>query len=260
MRRSSSGSIAVFSLFTAFLLFMFLLFIVDLGRAVYLSRKAQPVADAALLSSLRVRVEGLQASAKRASLVAALLESGNSDGGFSPATRWSELDQRSKDLRKSIPGYKGRITAVLKAVLGANGIRREAANLTETQASVLGIEATDEPIVDENGQQKIFRGVWLKRLWHTDERLAQPDETSAGGVSLSYPVLSDWARSGGIAGWIGEKQAKGRLRWDVRASEQAGIGGNGGFPRRWGDALDGTAVRPYRVPYFYAELTGYESK
>lgn len=235
------------------ILFLLTLLVADMGRVSYLSQKAQAVSDAALLSSLRLRVEALEGIAERWWSFGNLFYGGTNQGAVSSNESWNELFQKSDQLKRALPGYKGRIKAVIKVVEEANQVPAHKVQLWDDSALDLGISAQDQWISLENGARKLLSGAWYKRNWAPSDSWGEPKEKSHIAVSWLMPLLGFQFLS--FQNWMVHKESWGRVRWDVDLNDRLiQLQGNGGFPRTWPEALNGGKVDPFRIPTFSAQL------
>ncbi len=251
MSRVPSGNVTVLLLPTLGVFFFLTLLAIDLGRARYFSGKAQTVADATLLSSLRLRVEGLEAVAERWNAWGDVFTGGGAAGARTQSRHWARLENESDKLRRALSGYKGRIKAVVKIVAEANGVARDRVEIQNGGALELGLTSQDQWVEDETGARRRVRGLWYKREWDLGRTLGRPREFSAHRFTASFRIF------GGR--WSLSREAVGKLSWDVPMND--GVirsRGNGGFPRAWTEALDRGAVAPHRYAHFEAGLTNGE--
>lgn len=236
-------------------LFFLSLFVIDWGRGQYWTGRLQTMADATLMSSLRIRVEGLRRVSERWEQFGSLYESGDVNGAFVLSKNRDTISKKATKLKKSISGYKGRIKAVIKVVSEANGVARERVLIEDDSASQLGLDPNSIRIRDESGATKLLEGAWYQRIWGAADRLGEPDGVSTHQIFFNMPLLGRTSLLSATQGWDVSRRAHGRIRWDVPVESLAvQTQGNGGFPRQWGEALNGKQVEPHRYPFFRVEL------
>lgn len=226
------GAVVVLFLFISLAFFWFALFALNIGRSFYVIERAQTTAEMTALSSLRMRSEGLKKIAERWEIFGSSFTGGNSAGASAPRDYFDAMAADANTLARALPGYKARISSVIKVVSEANGISRENVEIIDNTASQLGLIPQDLAVIDETDTWRVLPAGWYKRAWDT------LDDVTAHAVRLELP-LNNLKTT---------QVAQARLRWDVRGA------GNGGFPSVWAEALDGGQVRPHRYPYYWAEL------
>lgn len=241
------GNLLVMMIFFVLAFGLFSKLVFDVARWIYIEKRLQASADAALLSSLRIRVDGLQTVAQRWNAVGRYVVEGYPNGHMLvPASSWILIQREAETLRRALSGYRGRISAVLGVVLEANRIPRESARFVANGAQDLGIVAEAGVLRDEGGHLKTMAGAWYRRRWAPTQVLSHPPEHSVYELELSGP---------GSLFWRPRIFSRGRVRWDVdRDNSQIQVRGNGGFPAQWLQALDGNRVDPHRFPVFSAGL------
>ncbi|OVE75429.1 hypothetical protein BVX98_07705 [bacterium F11] len=247
--RNEKGSLLILSMPILVFLFGMSLLILDLARGHYEIQSLQMVADATLLSSLRMRVQGGSRVVERWSQFGDLFLEGMAEGAVVDFEMKQELIDAARDLKRSLSGYKGRIKAIIKVVAEANRKERTDVQLDKEEASQLGLVPRDVTIVSPSGDQGIVPHGWVQRTWSPLERMAEPQDISVYRVSSILSLLIKGKK------WLLHQKAAGRLRWDVDRSDPTLLmTGNGGFPRTWAEALEENKVKPYRYPYFRVEL------
>jgi len=255
--RSTEGSLFVPLMLVSLAIFSLALWLVDLANISYLRSKLGSISDCVLLSSLRLRAEGLQTVATRWSQVEPLIISGDSNGiQINPEiTAWDELKSKLEELKKAIPGYKGRITAVRTLVAKANGIDPPKVSITDGSAFNLGLVNEKQKVWDGTGKEEVLPFVWLSRSWAKGEKLGSPLERSEVESGASFRSVGLWWEGGAPRFWDVKAGSAGGLIWDVPGDEDwVRETGNGGFPRNWDEALLGGAVKPNRFALYWAEL------
>ena len=177
--------------------FFITLFVFDWGRRLHAGEQAQTAADMILLSSLRVRAEGLSRVAARWDKLRPLYGGSGPRGVFVARGNWAELEKQMNTLKRSLSGYQGRITAVIKVAAEANGFPRESVRVVDDSASQLGLSA--EPVLtwDQFGQERVLKKGWIKRRWAPHARLGDPLEASVHEIRLSMPLISRFPGIGG---------------------------------------------------------------
>jgi hypothetical protein len=235
-------------------IFLITLFLIDWGRGLYLADKTQTVAEAAVVSSMRIKADGLEAVAERWNTFGKLFLSGDKEQIHLRSRDWPTILVEAGKLRSAVGGYKGRIKAVASVVSEANGIPSTALQFSNEKALALEITPQIQTTVDEKGVKRTLAGAWYRRSWSPFEK--NPEGTSQGEatVEMTVPVVSRLASTDGFLQWTAKRSAHGRVEWNVSLKDP-GIQtrGNGGFPRTWSEALDGTSVAPYRFPYYQGE-------
>jgi hypothetical protein len=240
---NKNGSILVLFIPTFLAMFALLLFVSRCGHGIYTAEKAETTARASVLSSLRIKVEGLQQIAEKWEPLRPFLLRGSSEGAVVPSSQWDKVLQLSDDLKKSLPGYKGRIKAVVSVVLDANELNRQTVQFADKNVFELDLASQGQWLVDPAGGHTWAEGLWVQRTWDTGSRLGRASSPAVHEVVFSDPTF----------GTIQRKVAA-RVGWDVSLNNSlVRSKGNGGFPRNWEEALDGSAVDPFRYPYFRVE-------
>lgn len=237
--KPEAGAVLVLMLFVFCFLFIGGLAAVNAARAAYLETRAQTVADAVALSAVRIRAESLETVAQR------WLDIGARTGGVIAektvavsASNRDALLKAAADLKKALPGYKGRSTAVITVTADANDVPREAVAVTDNAGSQLGLVAKDGFLRDENGLVLAVPGLWHERTWATGDRLGNPTEKESVTVRLSSVVRSSSAR----------------MAWDVSINDdEIRNVGNGGYPRGWSEAVLAGRLLPNRHAVYRAE-------
>jgi hypothetical protein len=161
-----------------------------------------------------------------------------------PQVHWAKVLQLAKSVKTALPGYKGRIKSVVTVVAEANGVPKESIKSSGSSALDLGVVAEGQWLMDFSGNRTWADGFWVRRLWKPGERLADPAGIGAHEVFFTD---SNFGTIGGVAA--------ARLVWDIdRHDVSIQSKGNGGFPRTWTEALDGTVVNPFRTPAYRTEI------
>lgn len=225
----------------------------DIGRWVTMEQKLQTTADVALLSSLRIRASGLQTIAERWSEVGQFIVQGFANGQvLVPAAQWNQIQNRAETLRRSIGGYRGRVTAVVGVVSEANGVPRSAGVFVREDAQDLAVTAQSFTLRNESGQTKSVAGGWYRRNWLRTALRPQPPDRSLYRMEFNGPADLLWSP---------RVSSIGRLRWDVdETSSLIQTRGNGGFPGQWSHVLEGGMVNPHRFAVFAGQLISSESE
>jgi hypothetical protein len=97
------------------------LFALDVGRGVTLAQKLQTALDAMALSSMRIRAKGLESAAQAWSDVGAGVLSADANTATINSANWTSFEAKAASLVHALPGYKGRVRAVIGVVRDANG-------------------------------------------------------------------------------------------------------------------------------------------
>jgi hypothetical protein len=225
-------------------LFGFFLRVAQLGLISYRIQQTQTIADVSILSSLRLRAEALQTIANRWS------EFGKSFGvaGFHNlvnlhSSLWGAVEQKVSDLKRSLSGYQGRTTAVIKVVAEANGFRRDDVDVRDDAGSKLDLIGQPVVFKDEKGKFRTLDAVWYQRGWAIEDKFGDSEKTTVHMVQ------------GSIYDWMIYQEAHGSLVWDVEKNDpMVFLNGNGGYPRDWSEALSGGNLIPNRWAQFRARL------
>lgn len=207
--------------------------------------RAQTVVDAVLCSSLRLRVEALETIAARWNDVGRTFAEGDASGHvLVPQSYWSRTRSQANTLSHAIPGYKGRITAVLTVVAEANGFRREQFHFQKDDAQNLGVRSESVVMRNEINQLQNLSGGWYRREWASTQAAPQPPEESVLVVET-------------VSFWPVRRRSRAVLAWDVDpAAPEVQARGNGGYPRQWTQALEGNQVIPHRFPVYAVKQKG----
>ncbi len=242
MRRR--GNVMVMFVPFVFIFFGFSILVLNISRAVLTEQKIQTAADASLLSSLRLRAEALQIISDRWLEIGRYYVEGFANGQvLVPSASWTVVQRGAETLRRAVPGYQGRVTAVVGVVLDANGIPQESARFVLKGAQSLGLTAEPITLRNEGGQTKRILGGWYRRNWERFETAPQPSGESTYEILLEAPP------------WKMQRSSRVHLRWDVNTRHpDVQLRGNGGYPGQWAQALEGGHVQPYRFPLFSARL------
>lgn len=233
MLKRNGQTLALFLLLWP-LLFSLALFVNFMARGSFLSLKARTLAEMSALSSERINAESLEDVAERWRSFGAqfgpILAPGrvNLAGSF-----WDGVRQAAQELRRALPGYQGRATAVIKVVAEANGATRDRISAANGPA-LLGLSPQSLIIQDETGRAQALDAGWYNRAWDV-----RPSQTHTARLTFASLLL--------------ERRASARVVWDVNSTEAAS--GNGGYPRTWADAERGGRLDPYRWARFRAERT-----
>lgn len=223
---------------------------VDLGKASLAGQRSQAASDMSVLSSLRVSGEALGTVAGRWEEFGALFGLAAADrtvelrSGF-----WPVVEKKAGDLKRAVPGYQGRATAVIKVVAEANGFSRESLDVIDSAGSRLQLTAERAVLRDENGRAKTLEGAWYSRRWSLDPVRGERSDSSLHAARMRVPT-----REGDV--WTLSRAGRGRMAWDVDAADPAvRASGNGGYPRTWSEAVENGRLNPHRWPVFRARLT-----
>jgi len=249
---SVRGSFLVLLLPTVLLLVFSAVAVVDAGRILYAREKAAQFAENALLSALRVRIEGMEKLADRWENIRLLLNGADADGVVISSFRWTALQTETTNLKKALPGYKGRITSVVTAVLQANGAEKDMVVLDEKRKPALDLTLQPALVRDETGFGKTVDSVWLRREWEVDESAPSRvgDYTAQGLIPFRFINTSFQPDSPLFA----TQSVTGRLTWNADLKEAlVRDAGNGGFPSTWDEAFLGSDLQPFRFPLYSAE-------
>ncbi len=224
-------------------------FVMDIGRVSIVSQKLETVADAAVLASLRMRVEALEIVASRWQEFGGLMGPLASDGAISlRSTDWTSVEQKAATLKRALSGYQARTTAIVKVIAEANGFSREQVEIIDDRGSRLGIQSASAIVIDEQRREKTLDSLWFKRLWATNEKLSQPAEVTRFHVQTTVPVADGET-------WTLTRASVGQIRWDVSENDaDVRRRGNGGYARAFEEAVDAGAFLPQRWPVFRAVL------
>lgn len=216
--------------------------VLETGRAQLRLQSAEDVLDAVVLSALRIKTQGLQR------LAAQWEENlgknfGEADNEFVMLTSSSleSLKEEAGSLRRTLSGYQGRVTSVLRVSAEANGWKKDALDIPDPDAFRLGVEPAPARIRTIDGHVGWVDSVWFRRTWRSAERTPRTSGRAVLQTGFARPrpfVL----------------RAAGRIRWDVPGDDASRRGlFNGGYPRRWEEAVYNGALNPYRIPLFRAE-------
>ncbi|MCB4756062.1 MAG: hypothetical protein LHV69_03365 [Elusimicrobia bacterium] len=249
------GQVLIMMLFVSGLLFGVTFLVFNVARAHYRLARAQSLADSTLISSLRIRIDGLAKIAERWGSIQSLFLRGDDEGGTVLAAHWPALEEQARTLERALPGYKGRIRSVVSVVAEAQDEMRESVNIIKEDGSFLGVSPEALQICDESGRTSIMRSIWYRRLWALEDGGGEPQERSVHEVTQTVPLLT----GGGLdeRPWILKAFASGRVVGDVNLNHPVVQSlGNGGFPRVWPETLVDGRVDPFRYPYYRARLDG----
>ncbi len=230
----------------------------DLGKISYARARAESLGDCVLLSSLRTRVEGLQKIALRWSELEPLIQSADFTGvKIAPGSQiWKEFETGLDAVKKAVPGYKGRVTAVRSMVAKANGFYPETVSILDDSALNLGVMPEKKRVWNDEGKEKVMDNLWWRREWNVSEKLGSPEETAQ--IQIRFHVRPTLPRMIGqeTRMWPVTAFSCGKINWDMDVENPAvQQWGNGGYPRIWEEALWTGTLRPHRSPYFWAFLT-----
>jgi|GEM_PF-5374897 len=253
MFKRSKGGIVIAALVFVWCSFYLVIFFMDWGKLHYSMTKMQTVVDMALLSSLRIRVQGLSKIADRWRSFGDDFELNPEGNVVIREPHWMGVLERARDLQRALPGYKGRIKAVITVVVKAHGISREELLIKEEGAFRLGIESNPLHVAFPDGGSHILTGGWYRRLWSSSHRLAHPSEQpTLVGIKQIIPMLKVRPQP---ETWDVIRSATGRLRWDVDLGNPIiQQRGNGGYPRSWQECIDGSKIEPFRYPFYLGEI------
>lgn len=230
-------------------MFAFLIFILNTARGYYWKEKIQTVTDNALLASLLMRADGLENIAARWNIIKDKLRSGDSVGAHIHSADWGFLQRESQKIYRSVPGYKGRITAINKVIFDAHEINRDNLLILNDRGSQLGIQSHGMNTTDENGLRRVLKEGWYSRQWDMSQRLGQPQEITHFLTTLNLPLI------GLHSSWTIKTAAKGKLFWNADPTNpRVQALGLGGYPREWNDVLFASHVWPHRFPFYSAAL------
>jgi hypothetical protein len=245
--KRDQGSMAVLAL--AFLLAMSLsaLLVADLENASYRREKSRVIAEATLVSSLRVRAQALEDIAVRWQEFGRLFSSGDAAGIVAPSSAWSSIQTQAATLNRALSGYKGRIKAIIGPVAEANSGVSEYVSVPDESGSTLGVSPQSQWMRDEHGNVSLLSAAWYRRDWPDD-----PDG-AAGAASVHRSSVPVRFRGASLAGASSQTEAitqsQGKVFWDDRSSTNQT---NGGYPRSWAEALVNGAVVPFRNAFYRA--------
>jgi hypothetical protein len=206
-------------------------------------QRAATACDAALLSAMRVRRDGLETIAMRWQAFGG--DIGVSGGILAvDPVRWSSVFAAADALRRSISGFQGRVTSALTVALDANRLPAGATRAVGGTGLRLGVTARTE-IVDVGGIPASLPGAWYARGWRAAD--AAPPVSDGATVSLTWPVV-----------WLGNPAtigvaSSGLLEWDADLSDPSvAASGRGGFARSLADGISGSTFSPHLFTVFRA--------
>lgn len=246
-RMGDGGALFVFALPMIVIIFAWAGLALTVGRAYEIGERTQSVSDAALLSSLRIRAAALEKIAERWQGFGHHFIAGRPEGlAEAPRSAWPEIQSKSAELKNALSGYKGRISSVVTVVLNANGRTRQTLETLDNRASLLGTSARPVNLKDEAGSMIQLAGGWYSRDWTAEASSLQTLEWRAVPLKIIFSPSEEL---------VGTVFSSGQLVWDVNPdSAEVKAGGNGGYPLTWIDALEGTAIHPFRWPRYRAAL------
>jgi hypothetical protein len=228
----------------------------DLGIWALAADRAQNIGDVCLLSSLRVRAEGLERIAERWRDLGLFMNEGQPSGWVRvPRSQWNNAREEANQLRRAISGYQGRVTSVIRVVAEAQGANRDNLEFIREDAQRLNVIPQPVTMRDENNQEGLLVGGWYQRLWSPNNLLGEPQERSAMLTRMRIPILGFFQSQDNLQNWFVTKFTWAELRWDVDTSDSLIRNfGNGGFPRNWGENLQENRVNPFRYAKYDAAL------
>lgn len=240
-----SGSYLVLTLPVFLILVSLLLFIVKLSGLAFTVERLKKSSDAILTSALSARAESLQTLAAAWDEVKPYLIGATKDEASISRSSWDALKKKTVDIKKSIPGYKGRIKSVLTVTGEANDIDRSQITILREEALDLGVDTLSQWVRDDQAHRENVPDLILHRLWSPEILNDQPIEQTE--IAVKGPVLEN--------GTPIERHSKARLHWDVNLKDDfIQQFGNGGYPRTWKEALMGSGVEPHRYPYYSVRI------
>ncbi len=251
--KKDTGAILLLFLPIFLSLFLMLGLALHMGQAHASRDEMQTVVDHVLISTLRIREEGLSKMADRWSSIGQLMAEGDDQGGTILSTQWDSLENAAHTWSNALSGYQGRVKAVMTVVMEANRARREDLTVQDDASLSLGISLQPVMVRDEANRMKQVHDAWPSRQWAPENRLGEPDErlvlmiqTPMKPLPVPFIPAPQWTLRAG---------AGGRLRWDVDQRDPLiQLTGNGGFPRTWEEALNGPRVDPFRTALYRSSL------
>lgn len=249
-RTGSRGSVLVLMMFVGMTAGFMLWLVLDMGQATVEAQRIQTTADATALSALRMRAASMETIADRWE------EFGPWFGTVLghelvqlPSVHWTGVEQKAMELKRALPGYQGRVTAVVSVVMDANGVSRNRIRTLDNAAAKLDVISESLRVRDENGRERIIDGGWVRRKWTVDARAKNP----AGRVQYAIEAT---VRHRQKQTWNFERKSDARLVWDVLEKAAGKSGGTGGFPADWSQAVESGRLNPYRLARYRATLKG----
>ncbi len=225
------------------------LLVADVGRTVAARAKIQSTADTVVLSSVRLRAEALETIAARWREFGALFGAVSPSGEVSLASSdWPNVQTKADALKRALPGYQGRTTAVIKVVAEANRMERDAIVIDDAIGAQLGLTAKSITIRDEADRVARLEAAWYARQWGVADRLAVASPLGRHEVTLRFPNFHG-------DDWVTSTRTSAAVRWDVDTGDPAiAAAGNGGYARDDADAVWAGRLDPNRWPVFRTDL------
>ena len=242
---SRAGSVLVIGCFLCAAVFALLLLVADVGRFDAARNRAETIAQASVLGSLRMRIDGLTRVAERWNNIGAKLGTVDVAGHvFVRSDDASSVASAARSLSSALSGYQARTKSIITVLAQSNAVPRDRITSQDDSGSRLDVRARPAVTVSETGALTTVDALWYQRGWALDNDTSDP----AGAVRQAVAfVVSPLSRK--RAAWSATALAQGEVRWN--RSE----GGNGGYPRNWTSAVVANRLNPHRTASYRAVLT-----
>lgn len=239
MKINATGSVMIIFLFTSLALGLLLIGVVSWGNKVLRHRETSLALQNVLLTVLRTQADALERMALEARAFDSLIRGVDRESAFIHSSDRDSILQQTHELKSSLSGHKGRLTAVRSVIAEANQLTPQSLQLSTSLNPAIGVELKGGWVVDEKGSRTWVDSLWIQRDWDlatSDSRGLPPVQLVLAGVSSENPSL----------------QSRGKIVWEGRVDGSGNSLRNGGFPRSWEETQVGAAYRPYRQSYFSA--------
>jgi hypothetical protein len=244
-RRKSAGNVVVLGCVLFSAVFAFFLLVLDIGRFHAARARAQTLAQASTLGSLRMRIEALQKIADRWSTFGAKLGAVDAAGRvFVNSADAASVDAAAHDLSRALSGYQARTQSIITVLAQSNNIPRDRITTRDDAGARLDVAPQPATIIDPSGSLRVIAALWYRRGWSASDDDGDPAGTESQRVAFAVGPLTTPADA-----WRASTSTQGQLRWN------SSVDGNGGYPRNWGRALVAGRVNPNRTASYRAVLT-----
>ena len=223
-RVSRKGSVLILYLLFCFSVFGLLYSVGRLAGLGATRDQVQNILDAVHVSVVAVRADALEQLSEKANELTNLVESADAGGIVVHSDDWAEVEDQAQEIKKAIPGYKGRITSSLRVVMDSNKADMNNLQVVDNSAIQLGIVAEGAVVKDQLGEHRFVPSIWLRQNW-TDDQYSH----------LQFQYF---------------KEDKLIARHSLTGLQWNGQGEDHGYPKKWADVIDSGQFRPYNHPTY----------